>query len=739
LKAENRLPKIPTSLLILAAIMAGGLLLRLIFYVVSLPTDGAPYIRDEPNYVGLAVPLSQGEGYVDKWIWVRPPGYPVYLAAFLLLPGGSLSLAALVQILLSVVNIGIVYALALEVFGGRGDVPRGKVEAVGLVSAGLVAVNPHLVFYANLLMPETLYMLALSVVALLMLRALKAWEPERVGVPRRVLALVALAGLAAAAGVLLRSPLLSFVPLLLAWFWWVLPRARVEGRRNPIVARWSRMSLVPLVVFMAAMFAVILPWTVRNYVRYDRFLLVDTVGGYHLWLYNDLATGTEEIRRQLTAIPNPVDRERYAPERGMAAILSDPTTFARAAVERLAEAWPVDEFREFRVFMRDKYAGTDCTNMDLFAWAGTTFYVGLGMLAVWGFALAPGRAFKGLTLLVALHYAATTMVAHAEFRYRIPLYPFASVFAGWALVGLYEWARSRRSTDQVAQAPASRGPLIVAAVVSLLFVGQSLTFALPGFPNSIRYERRYLDGKSRLEKGDYPGALAAFLGAAEIDGSCASLYRNIGLAHHGMGKLDKERAAYTQAISIEEHDWRTRALLSDRLRAAGGPRAANPVAFTRPEYRAAQQRWAWEELPPPNVPEIDVGAADIGYVMDFHAPEGEEMPGGGSVTYRWSTEQSYLRLVPPGVGPTYLTIRWHSLAWPGKPDPDAQVRVVVNGREVGTLTAHPAWEEASLKLPDVGANEPLVIELLTQTSRPPGGERRLLGVAVDWMRLTSDE
>ena len=710
--------------------MAGGLL-RLVFLIASLPTDGAPYIRDEPNYVGLAVPLSQGEGYVDKWIWVRPPGYPIYLAAFLLLPGGSLSLAALVQVLLSVVNVAVVYALALEVFGGRGDVPRGRVEAVGLVSAGLLALNPHLVFYANLLMPETLYVLALSVVALLMLRALRAWEPERVSVPRSVLALVALAGLAAAAGVLLRSPLLSFVPLLLVWFWWVLPRARMEGRRNPIGARWSRMSLVPLVVFVVAMFAVILPWTARNYMSYDRFLLVDTVGGYHLWLYNDLATGTEEIRRQLTAIPNPADRERYASERGMAAILSDPATFARAAVERLAEAWPVDEFREFRVFMRDKYAGTDCTNMDLFAWAGTLFYVGLGMLAVWGFALAPGRAFKGLTLLVALHYAATTMVAHAEFRYRIPLYPFASVFAGWALVGLYEWVR-RRSSKQVA---VSRGALVATAVVSLLFVGQSLTFALPGFPNSIRYERRYLDGKSRLDRGDYAGALAAFLGAAEIDGSCASLYRNIGLAHHGMGELDRERAAYTQAISIEEHDWRTRALLSDRLRAAGDPRAANPVAFTRPEYRAAQQRWAWEKVQPPNVPEIDVGAADIGYVMDFHAPESEEVPGGGSVTYRWSTEHSYLRLPPSAGGQARLTIRWHSLAWPGKPDPDAQVRVLVNGTEVGTLTAHPAWEEVRLELPDLGEDEPLVIELLTQTARPPGGERRLLGVAVDWVRV----
>lgn len=707
--------------------MVAGLLLRLFFFAASLLTEGAPLIRDEGNYVGIAVPLSQGQGFVEKWVWIRPPAYPLFVAAFLVASGGELPAAALAQIVLSVLNIGLLYALVLELFAWRGNVSTDRVRAVGLAAAALMALNPHAVFYANLLMPETLYMLAITVVGWALVRALHLWGTSK------ALWLVALAGATAAVGVLLRSLLLTFVPLLVAWLVWVAPRPRgVQGGGF----RLSRAVLLPAALFLAVMAAVIAPWTARNYVRYGRFLPVDTVGQYQLWLYND-NLGVEEIKQRLDAIPNAADRGSYAMERGLSAILADLPAFGKEAAGRFTAAWPVDYFAEFRLFVRDKYPGTDCTNLDIFAWAGTLFYMGFGLLTIWGLALAPGRAFKGLFLLMLLHYGVTTMFAHAEFRYRMPLYPFASLYAGWALVSLFGWARVRRSTPSRAYS-ALRVPhsALIAALLSLLFVGQSVAYALPGLPNSIRYERRYLAGKSALAGGDYAGALASFTGAAQIDGACGCLYRNIGLAHGGLGQRDQERAAYEAAIAREEHEWRARALLSDRLRAAGDLNAARPVVLTRPEFRDVQQRWAWENLPPPRLPAIDVGGADIGYLAGFETSEAEPLPGGGEVSYRWSGPRARLRLPPPeGQGPLRLVLRWHSLAWPGKPDPDGEVRVLVNGRDAGTLTARPGWEEVTLDLPEVGQPGTVVIELLTAVARPPGGETRLLGVAIDEVRL----
>jgi hypothetical protein len=733
--------------------MVGGFLLRLIFFTASLPYGGMPLIVDEGNYVGLALPLSQGMGFVDKWVWLRPPGYPLFLASILALTGGSLSAAAFVQVLLSVANIGVVYALTVEVFRLRSDVPPAKAQAAGLVAAGLMAVNPHVVFYSNLFMVETLYLLGLTMVMWALLRARRAWRTD--GASRQAVAFMVVAGAVGGATVLVRSLLLSFTPLLLAWFWWVLPRSGDSTRRNPFALRWSGRALLPLAAFVVAMFAVILPWTVRNYTRYERFLLVETTGGYQLWLYNDNIS-RDEVNSRLMAIRNPVDREQYASQQAQHAILSNLPAFANDAVHRFVEAWPVDDFSEYKTFFRNKYPAGDSTPRDIYAWLGTIFYIGLGILTIWGFALAPGRTFKGLVLLVLLHYALTTMITHAEFRYRMPLYPFASIYAGWAIISLASLRSNRmrnaecgmrntvnasrithhasRSANSALRIPHSA--FLLAALLSLVFLLQSLSLALPGFTDAIRYERRYMSGKSRMEAGDYAGALADFEGAAAIDKTCACLYRNIGLAHGMLGESDAERAAYTTAIAREEHDWKARALLTDRLRAAGDPQANRPYAGTRAEFQMVQQRWAWENLAPPAAHEVDVGAVDIGYVMGFEAQEHEPGVQGADVTYRWSTEHGYIRLpTPAGEGNLTLRIRWHSLAWPGKPDPDGQVRVSVDGREVGTLTAHPGWEDVVVPLPGADKSTLHVIELFTSTQKPPGNEARRLGVAVDSVRL----
>ena len=730
----------------IALILLGGFLLRMVFFLWSLPSAGAPLIRDEGNYVGIAEPLSRGLGFVEKWVWLRPPGYPAFIATFLAVPGGSLPVAAFAQILLSVANIWIVYALAMEVFAFRPEVPRQKARMVSLAAAALMAANPHIVFYANLLMAESVYMLALSVVAWLLLRASRAWRSARdarAKVFGEVLTLIALAGLAAAAGALIRSLLLTLVPLLLAWFWWVQPRrAEIETQSNPMARRWSRASLLPLLLFTAVIASAILPWTIRNFVHYHRFLLIDTVSEYNLWQYNG-SISAEEIDRRLLEIPNPVDRARFSQQQGIASIMADPAAFAGVAVERFADAWPVDHFGEFRAFFKDKYPGTDCTNLDIFAWLGTLFYLILGLCTIWGFTLAPGRAFKSLVLIIFLHYGLTTMLAHAEFRYRLPLYPFASVYAGWALAALFERRAGRlvAKSSNLTSTRKKTGWVAAAAIVSLLFLVQCVTFMLPGLPNSVRYERRYLAGKNQFDKGDYASALASFTGAAQIDRACACLYRYIGLAQGKLGQPDKERAAYTTAISREEHDWRTRVLLSDRLRSAGDPRAANPVNFTRAEFRDEQEEWAWSNLAPPAEAAVDVGGTDIGFIRGFQAAESEPGQGGGKpVTYRWSAELAYVRLpTPAGSGKLHLVVRWHSLAWPGKPNPNAQVHILVNGHEAGTLTAHPAWEEGSLdvsSIQNLAAGKVAVVELITPVDRPPGGEERLLGVALDSVRFT---
>jgi hypothetical protein len=725
--------------------MLGGLLLRLPFWMASSATLGWPLVLDEGNYVGLAEPLSRGEGIVDKWAWMRPPGYPAFIAFFLIL-GLDLSAAALAQILLSVANIGMVYALAVEVFHFHSRVSRGKSEAAGLLAASLLAINPHAAYYADLLMPETPYMLALTIMAWALLRVVRLWQPAG-RVSRSALVMLALAALMASAAIYMRSALQTFVPLVLGWLMWVLPAAgngrstrddMKSGSRltSTIRRKLTGRTLLAPFLFLGVMFAVIAPWTLRNYLTYDRFMVMDAVGGLNLWQYNgDLSRA--EVLARLGEIPNPVDRDRYATEQGVQAILSHPVRFAGDAVERFTAAWPVEYYSELWVGLRNKYPGIDCTYLDLFSWASTFFYLGLGLLVIWGFTLAPGRIFNGLFLLFLLHYVLTTIFAHNEFRYRLPLYPYASVFAGWALLRVVELARSllfrRHKVEGVEglQQRISRVGLLTAAILSLIFVTQSVLISSPGLAKSLSFERRFLEGKAQMERGDHAGALASFLGAEEIDRGCACLYRNIGLAHGSLGQRDEERAAYMTALEREEYDWRTSALLSDRLRLAGSPRAPDPIRATRPEYRTAQQKWAWENLQPPPTSNLDLGGADIGYVLDWHSAETE-----GEISYRWSKGRSAVRLqVPRGEGILRLNLHMHSLAWPGKADPEAEVRVRAEGQLVGTVSAGPGWEWDLLEVGGLEGDRQVVIQLEAVTSRPPGGETRSLGIAVDRIRL----
>jgi hypothetical protein len=278
--------------------------------------------------------------------------------------------------------------------------------------------------------------------------------------------------------------------------------------------------------------------------------------------------------------------------------------------------------------------------------------------------------------------------------------------------------------------------LSVASLLSLLFLMQSALYSLPGFANALRFERRYLEGKSLMNKGDYAGALASFEGAEQIDRGCACLYRNIGLAQGKLGNPNEERAAYATALSREADDWRTRALLSDRLRAAGDTRFVGPLRTTRPEFRAEQLRWAWDNLSVSPRSDVDIGGDDLGYTIGFESFEAEPQPDGSSLLYRWTTDRSSIRLsVPSGDGTLKLRMRLHSLSWPGNPNPDAEVRVTINGLQAGTLTAHPGWEDHELDLPSNIDGDTIVIELQTRAQNPPGPELRYLGVAVDSVTL----
>src|SRR5690349_7375096 len=68
---------------VFAPLLALALALRLLVIPSALTVSVAPLVADEGNYFGIAQALAAGQGIPDRWAWLRPPGYPLVLAAFI--------------------------------------------------------------------------------------------------------------------------------------------------------------------------------------------------------------------------------------------------------------------------------------------------------------------------------------------------------------------------------------------------------------------------------------------------------------------------------------------------------------------------------------------------------------------------------------------------------------------------------------------------------------------------------
>jgi 4-amino-4-deoxy-L-arabinose transferase-like glycosyltransferase len=256
----------PPALLIAAALL--GVALRLAFGL-GYWTD-RPLTRDELEYFSLARSLAAGHGFVyDETLqggsfepFGRAPGYPAFLA----LVGGGQEVVSAVPSSVKIAQ-ALVGGLGVILVGLLGTQLAGR--RTGTAAACLAAVYPPLVWISAYGFSEALFWpLALVV----------AWTYDR-ALGRSVDAafFAGAAGLLIGLGILIRPALLLVVPLAVCWM-------LIRGRR------------VTALLLVAGTAVVVGPWTARNYVHHDRFVLVASDGGVTFWTGNHpLAIGEGDM------------------------------------------------------------------------------------------------------------------------------------------------------------------------------------------------------------------------------------------------------------------------------------------------------------------------------------------------------------------------------------------------------------------------------------------------------------
>ncbi|MEA2364143.1 MAG: hypothetical protein QOD71_3288 [Thermoleophilaceae bacterium] len=240
----------------LLAIVAAGVAIRVAYTLVEAPWP-PPGLDDQFYFSALPKLLADGHGFIAPFKFVfdhvsvataeHPPLYSVVLAVPALVGLDSPDAQRLAGAVFGGVTI-----LALGLLGRRlaGD-------RAGLLAAGLGAVYPTLIVADGALMSETLYG---ALVALALLAAYRLVDAPGAG---RALVLGAVTALAA----LTRGEALLLLPLVLIPLVW----RRREGWR----AEGARTALVAVVAFAV----VLAPWSVRNWIVFDRPVAIATNSG----------------------------------------------------------------------------------------------------------------------------------------------------------------------------------------------------------------------------------------------------------------------------------------------------------------------------------------------------------------------------------------------------------------------------------------------------------------------------
>jgi 4-amino-4-deoxy-L-arabinose transferase-like glycosyltransferase len=320
----------------------------------------------------------------------HPPLYPYFLAAVNSL-FGSLLAVKVVQALISSLLIPAVFRIALKASGSK----------AAILSAGLAGCYPELIWYAAHFWCESLFLTFLF------------WAVERLIAADEMNARgpALAAGLLIGFAVLTRETLLYLLPLSALWLVWP------DRRRARLAA--------PLVL---AAFAVVAPWTLRNWIQFDSFIPVSTGGGLNLYQGN-APLSRNEVYNEYYANEGKVEQYRWARSEGIKVIWDRQPWWIfeklRDEGPRLAE---LDSLALIHI-RRGAYGEVECS-----AYRGAALIVLVPWVLVGvGAAVALSRPMGGrvLALLIGLlgAYLLLHLATHGFSRYRLPVLPVLMILS----------------------------------------------------------------------------------------------------------------------------------------------------------------------------------------------------------------------------------------------------------------------------------------------------------------------
>ncbi len=417
--------------------------LRAIYLVRAWPNPALQHpLIDARAYRDRALEIAGGD-WVGTGVYYLDPLYPYFLALVYSVVPPNTVYVLLAQALLDSFSVAIIVLIARRVVGDR-----------AAVIAGLIAATYKIFFYYDGLLLKAPFMIFLMVTALYFVTRAADRGRATDWLP---------AGFFLGLFALTRGNSLLFVPVLVIWI--LLSDGRgafLLGQRG---TDWSLDRAVLVKRLLAAsllgvgLAGALLPVGLRNYVVGGDFVLLNSQGGQNFYIghFRGNQTGAyvappflrpnpdveesdfaEEARRQTGRDDlQPSEISSYWLRRGVDEIVADPAQFVRHTFRKalvFVNHYEIPDNSSYEYFQKHV---SKMLTLPFPTFAAVIPFALAGMLLAWR------RPLAQILILFFFAYGSGLLIFFNLSRMRLPVVPVAIIFAGFALVQLWDLARAR--------------------------------------------------------------------------------------------------------------------------------------------------------------------------------------------------------------------------------------------------------------------------------------------------------
>jgi len=352
---------------------------------------------DTQDYIQIANNFLSGKGLISSpdRIAYRPPLYPLFLSGVYYLFGNGYWPIRIIQSILDALTCVMVYFLGRMVLN----------KQTGEIASFICVIYPFFIFFTGFELTETLFIFLLLTTIYLFQRTKKNPNCRN----------MIITGISLGMSILCHPSLTMFVFVLLITL--------------AISALWrgweNRFKIIGIVLTVTIL--TILPWSVRNFYHFKKFVPLTTMSGRTFWEGNNPYSSGGPCQYWPEEIQNlsEVESDKYLTKTTIKVIKEDPTRFLKLLVIKFTHFWNV----------KPNYEGFSSPLYNLIS---IFSYIPIMVTSIWGMFLTKKiwRSFLIFYLLF-ISFTFTSMIFVGSIRYRTPIMPFMIIFSAYTLKWIY--------------------------------------------------------------------------------------------------------------------------------------------------------------------------------------------------------------------------------------------------------------------------------------------------------------